>query len=260
MEYDQNLAMGKLLEIMPESELFSYLGLHCFKYETTTPAHKFVEIIMFRNDGVLVLKARDSYDANLAEQILGFVAPIALNFSKVSVYSGFSYPNKEFNHITIVPPEWSSCFTQSDYLRSVAFWAFPSHRCEIQEGFIGSDFGSLISKGSRISVINWDRNIIPQIRLRLLTDWTGGMLAKGRKPFLNPWDSSIFILKCLPCGQAVELMNSKQELTVIAKTKDGWRLSPTYPEISRNDVLATNDIQLIKEMETFCLMPNRERI
>lgn len=209
MTCDREKLLKELLSLEPGAAELELAGQKCFHYAVKVPAFTLDFVVVARDDALVVLKARDSYDEELATGLAELVAGKPLLSDTVMVHEGFSCPGRSFDRVTIVPPRWAGCFSgQSELLQACSYWAFPSHRCEIQPGFRGEDFSFLIGKGARISVMDWNREPTPQARVQLLTAWPGGMLAKRKKPGIIQWESVIHTVTSMPPGVSVRLLNA----------------------------------------------------
>lgn len=146
---------------------------------------------------------------DIAEDVLEFIFASKVPPSRrgaVTVLDGFQSSRCKFDAVVCVPPSIARKFdTQSDRLAEVTTWVVPAYSCEFLDGQSGKDFQFAIStRGAGIEAMEWDRHPVPQLRVQLMTDWPGGMLAKRKKPGMVSLSMIAVMIEDLP-NESVEL-------------------------------------------------------
>jgi hypothetical protein len=249
MTYDREKAIAELKALRPEIEEATLGTTPIFHYQIVVPAHPFDFIVLPRKQDLLVIKARASFNRDLAANIVTFCEYKPAEPTGLTVYDGFHSPGFSFECVTLVAPSISRCFKgESEYLADNATWAFPSYRCEFRDDPEGKDFDFLIGKGGRIDVMDWNRAPTPQAKIRLLTDWPGGMLAKRKKLGIVQWESLIRIATNIPPSEELLVANVEDDEIHILSTQDGFICSGA---VSREH-LSTEELSAILESFLLC--------
>jgi hypothetical protein len=226
MAYDPARATAELKKVAQEAEELTFGGTPCYQYQIVVPAYPFDFVVLLREHDLLVIKARGSFDRELASNIVSFCEHKNAETTGLTVFEGFSCPGYSFECVTFAPPPISRCFTgESEYLADSATWAFPSYNCEFRSDPNGKDFDFLLGKGGRIEAMDWNREPMPQARIRLLTDWPGGVLAKRKKLGIVQWKSLVHIATNLPPGEEVVVANLDDQEIHISSSARGFNCS-----------------------------------
>lgn len=215
---------SEYFKLYPNATLENLAGYDCYKFEAVTPAHSFQTLTLLRNEDILVFKTRDGIEKGIAKTILKLIGNEVFPVDSVWTRMCRDFGSSVFNQIAVIPPPYSACHSQSEILKPRSYWAFPCHTCEIQSGFNLNEFDKLIRRDGDIRFIDWQRQIRPQTRIKLLSSWPGGMLGKSSKAFLNRWESTLHIVKSMPVGVKVEILNSKGIQSTVEQTESGWVL------------------------------------
>lgn len=248
MNYNFERAIAELKTIRPSIKQVTLGAIPCFHDQMVVPAHRFDFIVLPRENDLLILKARASFNHELATSIVKFCESKHAEPKGVTVCDGFYSPGFSFTCVTFVSPSISRCFTgESEFLASNSTLVFPSYRCEFRSD-PESDFDFLIGKGGRIDAIDWNRAPTPQARVRLLTDWPGGMLRKGKKLGIVQWKSLIQIATNIPPSEELLVANIEDSEIHIVSTPDGFNCSGA---VSR-DHLSSKELSAILESFLLC--------
>ena len=231
MEHALHRVEDELRGIEPHARRLGLGGRDCLHFQIAAPAFTFDNIVAPHQDGVVVLKARDSYRADLAEELLQFIQGKELAPDAILVHQGFRSRATRFDHVTVVPPRWANCFQhQSDYLQRRSYWVLPSYRCEFQSGLNGQEFELLIgNKGGRIAVADWNRAPTPQARIQLLTEWPGGSLRRTRTPGIVYWQAVVRTATELPDDVAIRILNIVGDELRVSRTHGAYQCTVTGP-------------------------------
>jgi hypothetical protein len=223
--YNAQRSVAELLAIQPDAARVVLNGNECYHYRVAVPAFSIDYLAAPRLNELVVLQARDSYNEQLARILLDFVNGAKFDTDTISVLGGFACPGYSFDRVTVVPPPSVRSFRgRSNFLEACGFWVLPSNLCEFQPKLSADDFSFLISnKGGRIEAMNWNRSPTPQARIRLLTDWPGGMLAKRSKPGVVQWQSVIHMVKELPRNVTVLILNALSDEARITAQPNGYQ-------------------------------------
>lgn len=244
MDYDLTRAIAELKKLKPNAEELKFGETSCLHYQTVVPAHTFDFVVLLREHDLLVVRARGSFNRELAANIVKFCEG-RKSETGIKVFDGFSSPGYSFDCITLAAPSISRCFSsESEYLAEIATWAFPSFACEFRTDPDGENFDFLLGKGSRIEAIDWNREPTPQARIRLLTDWPGGLLRKRKNLGIVHWEAVIGIGTKLPLGEVVVIANLEDKEIRISSTCSGFDCSGS---VCREQLSADDLAHLLKE-------------
>lgn len=248
MTYDLEKAVAELKAIRPSIKQVTLGTIPCFHDQMVVPANRFDFIVLPRENDLLVLKARASFNHELAANIVKFCESKHAEPKGVTVYDGFHCPGFSFTCVTLAAPSVSHCFTgESELLANNSTWVFPSHRCEFRTD-TECDFDFLIGKGGRIDAIDWNRAPTPQAKVRLITDWPGGMLRKSKKLGIVQWESLIHLATSIPPSEELLVANIDDAEIHIVSTPDGFNCTGV---ISR-DRLSAKELSALLKSFLFC--------
>jgi hypothetical protein len=193
----------EFLAIEPDARPVMLCGMDALHYQTIVPAHTFDTIFApVQPSTALELVARSGFSINVAEAVLAFVLRAgftASNGDAITVLDGFHTSHYRFDTVVCVPPQIARRYdAKSKSLADATTWVFPGYSCEFANGQCGADFWFAIGKGARISVVVWDRQPTPQLRIQALTERPGGMLQKRKQPGMATLSAITTMINGLP--------------------------------------------------------------
>src|SRR5690349_17478249 len=104
MTYDPEKAIAELKATWPNIKEVTLGATPCFHDQMVVPAHRYDSIVLPRERDILVLKARDSFNHELAANIMKFCESKRAEPTGVTVYDGFHGPGFSFTCVTFVAP------------------------------------------------------------------------------------------------------------------------------------------------------------
>src|SRR5262245_28087490 len=125
MAFDPAKAIGELKKIQPDMTELTLGRTTCFHYRIIVPAHPFDFIVLPREQDLLVIKARGSFNRELASHIVSFCEHKRAEPTGLTVFEGFHCSGYSFECVTFAAASISRSFEgKSEYLTDYATWAF----------------------------------------------------------------------------------------------------------------------------------------
>ncbi|WP_442510070.1 hypothetical protein SH528x_001676 [Novipirellula sp. SH528] len=210
-----------LLEIQPDAALVD-LPFEAYHFRLEVPAFTDDRVFVPINDQqAYLINARSGFTLEFVGPLVDCVLRAGYAPRNDGAISLIDSQVGGFDNAVCVPPPTPRQFTtQSPGLAAVTTWILPAYNCEFRNGQSGDEFYYAAFKHPKIPVLDWGRNPEPQLRVQLLTEWTGGMYRKVKKPFVDSVLSISTAARAIPHGVSFRMIDLRNRELIINRVND----------------------------------------